>query len=58
MGEYVGDISVLIAVDWFLGMARTAVNIFGEAILSCFCETKESGQDLRKDVVLRVGFSP
>ncbi|GAQ87191.1 dicarboxylic acid transport [Klebsormidium nitens] len=31
LSEYVGDISVLIAVDWFLGMVRTVVNIFGDA---------------------------
>jgi Na+/H+-dicarboxylate symporter len=41
LGEYVGNISVLIAVNWFLGMARTAVNIFGEIILSSFVEQGE-----------------
>ncbi|BBM98413.1 hypothetical protein MPTK1_1g13310 [Marchantia polymorpha subsp. ruderalis] len=29
--EYIEDVAVLYAVDWFLGMTRTAVNIWGDA---------------------------
>ncbi|KAJ7207655.1 hypothetical protein O6H91_Y483000 [Diphasiastrum complanatum] len=34
LSEYIGDVSILYATDWLLGMFRTSVNIWGDA---CAC---------------------
>lgn len=39
LSQYTSDVSILYAVDWFLGMFRTSVNIWGDA---CACVIVDS----------------
>ncbi|KAH7300017.1 hypothetical protein KP509_24G041200 [Ceratopteris richardii] len=39
LSQYISDISILFAVDWVLGMFRTAVNVWGDA---CACVIVDS----------------
>ncbi|MCO5610390.1 hypothetical protein L7F22_064626 [Adiantum nelumboides] len=50
MTEYISDVTILYAVDWIIGMFRTAVNIWGDACACVIVDAWEKRRSIQIDL--------